>query len=237
MTLDKHHITLYIAAFVLALGLTFSVTYFVEARIADANASKLAVMQAQSVLKDQQNIQFQQQIAATVKQLQDTTVALQATNAQQVSTISSLKQQLQDQKGKDATLPPTDLASRIQTLAPGGNVVVDTTGYHLDQAEAVSVAQVLEEPPILQQELVSDQTIITNDAAIISNDAKVLDAEKQSHVSDVGALQSKLDTANQEIKTVKAQARKGKLKWFGIGYVAGFASSAILKAFAVNFPL
>jgi hypothetical protein len=227
MILDKHHITLYVVGIVFALGLT----YLYESKVADREHEQYLKEKAISDLKDQQNVQFQQQIAATIKQLQDQQTVLQATNAQQASTIDVLKKQLQTQKGKDATLPPTDLANRIQTLAPGGAVTVVADGYHLDQTEAVVIAQALEEPPVLRQELTADETIISNDTAIIANDTKILDAEKQSHGSDVTTLQAKLDTANQEIKDVKAQARKGKLKWFGIGYIAGFASSEILKAF------
>lgn len=237
MTLDKHHITLYIVTIALTLGLTLTTTYFIESRMADKNEQKYEVLKAQSDLATQQNTQFQQQAAQTIAELQATSKQLAATSAQQQSTITSLKQQLQDQKGKDATLPPTDLASRIQTLAPGGLITVVSDGYHLDQTEAVSIAQVLEEPPILKQEIAADETIISNDTAIIANDAKVLSTEQQSHQSDVTTLQSKLAADDQEIKTVKAQARKGKLKWFGIGYVAGFASSALLKAFVVNWPL
>lgn len=233
MTLDKHHIVLYAVAIIFALGLT----YTIESRVADRAEQKYEKAQAIADLKDQQNTQFQQQIQATIQQLQTQNTQLQAISAQQATTINSLQQQLKDQKGKDATLPPSGLAARIQSLAPGGNITVVSTGYNLDQAEAVSIAQALEEPPILKQELAADDTIIKNDTAVITNDAKVLDAEKQSHGSDVSALQAKLDAANLEIKDVKAQARKGKLKWFGIGYVAGFASHALLKAFVINFPI
>jgi uncharacterized protein HemX len=237
MTLDKHHVTLYVVAIALTLGLALSTTYFIESRIADRNQQKYEVLKAQSDLLTQQNTQFQQQAAQTITQLQETSKQLAATSTQQQATITSLKQQLQDQRGKDASLPPTDLANRIQVLAPGGSITAVADGYHLDQAEAVSVAQALEEPPILRQEITADEIIIGNDTAIIANDAKVLSTEQQSHQSDVKTLQSKLDADDQEVKTVKAQARKGKLKWFGIGYVAGFASHAILKSFVVNWPL
>jgi hypothetical protein len=233
MTLDKHHIILYAVAIVFALGLT----YTIESGVADRAEQKYEKAQAIADLKDQQNIQFQQQIQATIQQLQTQNTQLQAISAQQATTINSLQKQLTTQKANDATLPPSGLAQRIQSLAPGGTITVVATGYNLDQAEAVSIAQALEEPPVLKQELAADDTIIKNDTAIIINDAKVLDAEKQSHGSDVSAMQAKLDAANLEIKDVKAKARKGKLKFFGIGYIAGFASSEILKAFVPSFRL
>jgi hypothetical protein len=233
MILDRHHIILYVVAIIFALGLT----YTIESRVADRAEQKYEKAQAIADLKDQQNTQFQQQIQATIQQLQMQNTQLQAISAQQATTINSLQKQLTTQKANDATLPPNALAARIQTLAPGGSVSVVPNGYLLDQLEAVSIAQALEEPPVLKQELAADDIIIKNDTSVITNDAKVLDAEKQSHGSDVSALQAKLDAANLEIKDVKAKARKSKLKFFGVGYIAGFASSAILKAFVVNFPL
>lgn len=233
MTLDKHHIGLYAVAIVFALGLT----YLYESREANKEHDKYEQMKAISDLQQQQNTQFQQQIQSTIQQLQTQNTQLQAISAQQATTISSLQKQLTIQKANDATLPPDVLASHIKTLAPGGSISVVPNGYLVDQPEAVSIAQALEEPPVLKQELTADDTIIKNDAAVITNDAKVLDAEKQSHGSDVAALQAQLGTANQEIKDVKAQSRKGKLKWFGIGYIAGFASSEILKAFVPAFHL
>lgn len=223
MTLDKHHLTLYVAAIVLALGLI----YAIESRIASRAEQKYEDLKTLADQKDSSNAQFQKQIADQMAQLAMQNTQLQAANQQQTVLVSSLISQLQANKKKDATLAPNDLASRIQTLAPGGSITVVGTAYQMDQSEAVSVAQALEEPAILKQELASDQTVITNDVAIIANDAKVLDSEKQSHTSDVTAIQAKLDAANQEITVVKAQARKSKFKWFIAGVVTGFTLGRI----------
>lgn len=231
MTLDKHHITLYIIAIGLALILTYAITDSLAARKQSKDEQELAVLKAQSDAKDQQNIQFQQQIIQQVKQLTDQNTQLQTQNQAQQKIIQTVTQQLQAQKKTDATLPPSDLANRITTLAPGGTVTVLPDGYKLDQQEAVAVTQTLEEVPALMQQMDADNKVIDNDTMIIENDSKVLVAEKQSHVSDVSSLQAKLDTANQQVKVEKDKARHGKLKWFGIGYVAGFGSAIVLKAF------
>lgn len=223
MTLTKHHVVLYIAAIVLALGLT----YAIESRIASRAEQKYEDLKTLADQKDSSNAQFQKQITDQMAQLALQNTQLQAANQQQYVLVSSLLSQLKANKTKDATLAPNDLASRIQTLAPGGSVTVVGSAYQLDQVEAVSVAQALEEPAILNQELAADQTVIANDTAIIANDAKVLDSEKQSHKSDVTAIQAKLDAANQEITTVKDQARKSKFKWFIAGVVTGFTLGRI----------
>ncbi len=223
MILTKHHIVLYALIVVFALGLT----YTIESKVADRSEQKYEQLQAISNLKDQQNTQFQQQIAQQVTQLQAQTNQLQADKVQQATIITNLTQQLTAQKAKDVTLPPAALADRISTLAPGGTVTVDPRGYLLDQAAGVAVVQTLESVPVLQQQLTADNKAIKDDDGTIANDATVLAAEKQSHTSDVGAVQAKLDASNQEITAVKEQARKSKFKWFLAGVVTGFTLGRI----------
>jgi hypothetical protein len=237
MTLTKHHVALYLGLIVFALILTYVIVDSIDSKKLLKDEEALAVLKAQSDAKDQQNTQFQQQIIQQVKQLTDTNTQLQAQNQQTQKDKLILQAQLEAQKKTDAALPPTDLAARIQTLAPGGTVTVITDGYKLDQTEAVIVAQALEEPAELKRELDKDETTIKNDTAIIANDASILDAEKKSHSSDMSALQAKLDMANGQIKVEHDKIGKGKLKWFGIGYVAGFGSAIILKSFVTTFKL
>lgn len=229
MTLDKHHITLYIVAITLAIAFTLGITYEIESKLADHNEQKYEQMKAISDEHDSSNAQFQKQVVDQLTQMQADNQQQKALNAQNQATIVSLKQQLQDQKSKDATLPPTDLANRIGTLAPGGSITVVADGYHLDQAEAVSIAQTLEEPAALQTQINLDEMIISRDDKIISNDDKSLDSEKAAHAADVATLTADKETLNQQITTLKSEARKGKLKWFGIGYVAGLISGKIIS--------
>jgi hypothetical protein len=237
MILDRHHLTLYAVAIAFALILTYSITDSLAARKQAKDEQALAVLKAQSDAKDQQNTQFQQQILQQVKQLTDQNSQLQVQNQQAQKANAALQAQLDVQKKKDATLPPTDLAARIQTLAPGGTVTVIPDGYKLDQAEAVIIAQTLEEVSTWEMKYEADRKVIDNDTAIIANDASILDAEKKSHGSDVSSLQAKLDTANQQVKVANDKTHHGKLKWFGIGYVAGFGSAVILKSFVTVFTL
>ena len=221
--LDKHHIILYVVAIIFALGLT----YTIESKVADRAEAKYQQAKAISDQKDATNAQFQKQIADTLTQLQNQSDQLKAANVQQQTTIASLKQQLQEQKTKDATLPPTELASRIQALAPGGTVTISGSNYLLDQPEAVVVAQSLESVPVLQQQITADETVIGNDTTIIANDAKALDAEKQAHTSDNVTAALDKATLNDQIKSIKDDARKSKFKWFIAGVVAGFTLGRI----------
>ena len=221
--LDKHHVVLYAVAIVFALGLT----YIVESKLADHNEQKYEAMKALSDQKDSTNAQFQKQIVDQLAQMKAENDQQILLNTQDRATINSLKQQLQDQKSKDATLPPTDLAARIQALAPGGVVTVIADGYKLDQVEAVVVAQTLEEPAALHTQIALDEKIIQRDDSIIANDGKALDSEKGAHAADVATLVADKETLNQEIITIKAEARKSKLKWFLAGLITGFGLGRI----------
>src|SRR5487761_192018 len=117
MVLDRHHITLYIIAIGFALVLTYAITDSLAARKQAKDEQELAVLKAQSTAKDQQNIEFQKQIAIQVSQLATQNSQLQTQNQTQQKIIQTVTQQLQVQKKTDATLPPTDLANRIETLA------------------------------------------------------------------------------------------------------------------------
>jgi hypothetical protein len=248
MILDKHHITLYVVAIAFAMILTYSIADSLAARKQAKDEQALAVLQAESKVKDQQNVLFQQQMAQITQQLTNTNLQLQADKVAQQKQIQVLQGELANRKQQDATLPPDQLAKHMGDLVTGVLPTIITPKeqisnlsavdvYLFTQDEVVKVEQALEEPPVLKQQIAADEVIITKDTAIIANDATILDTEKKSHGSDVTALQAKLDAANGQIKVEKDKARHGKLKWFGIGYVAGFGSAIVLKAFVPIFTL
>jgi hypothetical protein len=223
MILTKHHIILYAVAIVFALGLT----YVIESNVADKADAKYQQQVAVDQQKDASNTQFQQQAVNELAQIKSENDQQQVLIAQAQATIATLKQQLQDQQGKDAVLPPNDLAARIQTLAPGGKVTVAPSGYTLDQPEAVAIAKDLESVPVLTQELGLDQETISRDDTIIANDGKALADEKAAHAADNATAVIDKKTLNDQIASLKADARKSKFKWFIAGVVTGFTLGRI----------
>jgi len=218
LTLDKHHIILYIAAFAFALvGV-----YLIEARVADKAESQVQAAKEQAAVIAQQNKDFQQQVAQQVQQLVLQNAQLQQANQALAAQIAQTNALLAEQKHKDSTLPPNQLAERIVTLAPGGSIKVVPDGYLIDQPEAVAIAQTLEEVPALTKNVGDLQKENSNLSTELANDSKTLDLEKQSHASDTNSLNSVITADKAELKAVKAECRKSKLKWFGIGVVVGF---------------
>src|SRR5579859_6434682 len=186
MTLDKHHLTLYAVAIVLSLVLAYGIADHFSAAKISKDEQQLAVLQAQADAKNQQNIQFQQQIAQQIQQLTSTNQQLQADKLTQQKQIQTLQTQLTNRKQQDALLPPDQLAKHMGDLVTGVMPTIiepkeqisnlsAVDAYLFTQDEVVKVEQALEEPPVLKQQIAADEVIIKNDTAIITNDASILD--------------------------------------------------------------
>jgi len=218
LNLDHHHLILYGVAICLALG----GVYLIEARVADNATARANAAEGKAQLISEQNKQFQTQVSQQVQQLVLANSQLQQANQALSAQIAQTNAILAQQKKVDASLPPNELAKRIVSLAPGGNVTVEANGYLVDQSEAVAIAQTLEEVPALTANLGKLESENANLTTVVANDSKTLDLEKQSHASDVTSLNAALAAGKAELGAVKAQCRKSKLKWFGVGVVVGF---------------
>ena len=207
--LTAHHVVLYAAlAIVIGIGI-----YFVESKYAALQEARAqAAEQALAVEKDHN--------AQLVKQFTDNEAKRQLELQQIYQTIAQIQTQTKVQIIHDKTAPAPEVGHRIETITgvPQGTITLNPQDdlivplplardivVKLDQGEAdakvvVQQAKVIE----TQKGTISDQT------AIIAEDKKVLVAT--------------IDADKKELNAEKANARKGKLKWFGIGFVAGFVT-------------
>lgn len=197
MVIDKKHIIGWGLAVLLALGLV----YAIEARVADKADARANTAEAQLVLIQKQNTDFQ---ASVQKQID----ALTATNV-------SLQSALLAQQRKDAQLTPTQLGNRLADLAgvQSGDVQLEPTGhFDLTPQAVLEAALKLEQVPVLTQQL--------------ANETQALDLEKQAHKSDLDASNAALAVCKTDVAKVTADARKAKWKWFAAGVVVGFLGRA-----------
>lgn len=197
MVIDKKHIIGWGLAVLLALGLV----YAIEARVADKADARANTAEAQLVLIQKQNTDFQ---ASVQKQID----ALTATNV-------SLQSALLAQQRKDAQLTPTQLGNRLADLAgvQSGDVQLEPTGhFDLTPQAVLEAALKLEQVPVLTQQL--------------ANETQALDLEKQAHKSDLDASNAALAACKTDVAKVTADARKAKWKWFAAGVVVGFLGRA-----------
>ena len=218
-----------IAAVVIFLG-------YVKITNIIAEHDKEQLQQAQIVADAQkaQNAQLAQQVAADAAQLKELSDKLTAQNQQLANANTALASALINRQKTDATLPPTDLANRWMQLVPDmppGGVKVATTGeFDVTPAASVATTQQLEKVPVLTEQLKNETTAKENDDKIITQQTtSIFDLNGQ--VTGLNKLIVDNDKVCQAaIKVEKDNARKGKRKWFIIGYIAGFASKVFLTS-------
>lgn len=214
-----------------------------------AEHDKAQLQQAQIVANAQAaaNAQLAQQAEANAKQIEEDKAQLQALsdkltaqNQQLVNANTALATALTKQQKTDASLPVPDLVNRWAQLAPGTNfagAIGSGNNVTVTPANAVATVQQLEKVPVLTQQLANETTEKTNDDTLINQQSKsIFDLNNQ-----VGTLNNSVTGLNKQIvdnsavcqaaiKVEKDNARKGKRKWFIIGYIAGFASKAFLAS-------
>lgn len=205
------HLVLISLLFVSLVG---SVYLFDSRRVDKADyAAQLAQQHEAQVVAA--NTTFQQQTQARIAELTATVAQLQS--KQQVR-----NSQLATQQKTDESLAPTDLADRWEKLVPDSKVLPTPSGYILDSASGLETIQSLEQLPVLTANL-ADETQIANS---FQSEYKL---EQSAHISDNETCKVQLATDATVLKSVKADARKSKWKWFIAGVVTGFIGRSAIK--------
>ena len=204
--------------------------YGVEALIAKhdaANASKYEAILAAQVA---QTTVLQQQLKTDEANWQLVMAQLLAQNAQLSQTIAQRNVQNVQKQKEDASLTAQAAAQKLaqQTNAGPKDVVAGPNDdITITLPIARSIVGSLDLLPILQANLLDTQRQLSNETELFNNSqanvaeqAKLIESQKVQMVD-----QAKAYTA--EITLVKAQARKSKLKWFGIGVIVGMIGGHI----------
>ena len=226
----KTHAPLIVAAGVL------SIAGWATVKIVNHNAEvdHDKAVQSQTILQQQatQNAQIAEQVKQEQQTLQQFFLQQQAQNAALVSAITARNQQVVVQQKSDASLPPTELAARWNfLLGTTGQVQTASGGYAVTESAAVSTTQQLEELPVLQANVGDLQIQIANKDKVIDDGKKLVD-DQTSQIKGLGVqIVDGQKACAATITAVKAEARRGKLKWFGIGYVAGLMTRGAIKIF------
>ena len=214
-----HHIFMLLVVGVLVV----SSVYGVESIVARHDHAAALEKQALAQTLIQQNQQFQQQTQATINSLAQQNVALQAEVGTLASAITARDAQLRTQQAQIPTLTPDQLSVEWQKdIKNAGNVKpLPAGGYSVDQTGAVATVQLLESEATLEVDKADLQKQNSNLQVQFTNEVAIYEAEKKAHDSDNAANKATISAKDAEIKDVKAQCRKSKLKWLGIGILIG----------------
>jgi hypothetical protein len=240
--LDTGHIVLT----VLLIAVLLIGVYIFDAKraeLADARTAKAEAVSVQAradaTLSAKQNIDFQAQTVAQLDALAQARASLLQANLVISQAQTQRKADLAVQQAAVAKAAPSDVAKDWEGLIPTAAVTAVPGGFTIDAAGGLATVQELLQVPVLNSTITDLGQVINSDNKVITNYATALSDEKASHVSDVKNDAIQLTSAKDDLKTAKdqrdkavADGRKGKLKWFGIGFVTGYIAAittAVLK--------
>jgi hypothetical protein len=228
VTDDLNWLKTHLVLLVILVSLTFGGVYGVETLVAKHDASTASQYQAIAAATAAQNATIQAQTQQQIALLAAQNSQLEAQISQLSQAISNRDAELIKQQAKIPALTPVQVASNIQPFLSKGIATVEPTGILLDTPASQEVLTQLEELPICKADEADLKAIETKQETEIANLSTsngslqtALTSEKASHKADVEADAT-------ELVKVKADARKSKLKYLGIGYVAGFLSRKLV---------
>lgn len=213
-----HHILMLVIVGVLVIGSV----YGIESVIARHDHENALEKQAFAQTLAQQNQTFQAQTQTQINTLVQQNTALQQQIGVLATAITTRDSQLRTQQAQVPALTPDQLSVEWQKdIKNAGNIKPILGGYQVDQSAAVASLQAIEAVPVLQQDILDLQTSNKNLGVQIVNETAIYEDEKKAHASDNTANKAAIDAQNAKIKDLNAQCRKSKLRWFGLGFLAG----------------
>lgn len=194
-----------------------------------AEKIKVATDQNQLAQQQKQVQQLQQSYQDTTKQTADLVKLLENDNQQIEQQIQVLGRTLAAQQSTDAKLSTDDLIKRLELLTNQQNLQTNSNGgVSLDKNQTVTTTQTLEQVPVLQKQVVDQKQQLDNKDSEINN----LTTQNNSASLLLQNLNMELadqkKTCSQEVAQLKMSGFKGRLKWFGIGYAAGFITKVFV---------
>ena len=194
--------------------------YGVESIIAKHDEQAAAKYAAIATQANQQNQQFQSQVLAEMKVLADQNQQLANSNTQ-LATALTQRQKVEVNIPKQVgTMTATQVATQLGGTATGDNVTLPLPAAQTALTDVLLVPQLQSDKKDLQDQLTNETQIATNNKKLYDDEVVALTGEQKAHAAD------KLASAT-EITALKADARKSKLKWFGIGVLVGYGLRVI----------
>lgn len=221
----KHHVILLL----IVVGLVIGSVYGIESVISNHDHEAAIRMETLAQTLVQQNQTVQQQLKAQIDTLTQQNIALQKEVSSLANAIATRDAKLKTVQAQVPQLSPDQLSLEWQKSVKTGTVKPETGGYLVDQPAAVATLQALEALPVLNQDITDLQKSNANLNVQLVNETAIYDAEKKSHGSDNDTNKTVIAAKDAELKDVKAQCRKSKLKWFGAGVVVGFLGRSFAK--------
>ena len=178
------------------------------------NHDHATLQQAQVIaaVQEEKNVALAKQVAeqaAEYKKLADT---VNAQNAALEQANVNLVNALIKQQHTDATLPPSDLVARWNTLVPQAGATVTPSGVALPAQGAVSTVQSLESIPVLTTQVANTQKELDNAQSLVTAEGQqvtTLNTEVGSLRTQLGDNQAVCQAQIAVVRARLARARDG----------------------------
>jgi len=204
----------------IAACLIFGAVYGVESVIAKHDEKNAQAIAAIVDAQTKQNQQFQISIKAQIDTLVQQNQVLESENQTLIAALAK-RQVIENQVPiKNQNLSAVEAAKALGGTSDGDNVV-------LELPIARNVVTQVQLVPLLQQDkadLEKSNGLLTTE---VVNAQSALDLERKAHESDNTTNAGIIKERDTTISTLKAECRKSKLKWFGIGFVAGYITGKV----------
>jgi hypothetical protein len=208
-------------ALVLAFG-CFGVSkyYDHEATVKQAQATAAAQVAAADAVNSKKLADQSQQVAQQYAALIQT---LSAENASLNSAMTQRAVQQKTQINVDTNLPMAGVSARWTVLLPTVTPTAPLTGgLSLTAQQAHDSLVYMEQVPVLLQDL-KDETAIAGNYQAEVQKSDLLNADLNAQVTGLQKENTDLVAKDKaDVAQAKAEGRKGKIKYFKIGFVSGF---------------
>lgn len=218
------------AIFALSIGcLVVMSIYVVDGIVAKHDAATASKDQAQLTAQVQQNHELIVEAQNRDAMLQQTITALTAANAQLSASQKARNVELSLQAQSNATLSAQQAADRLtqQTKAAPDEITASNNDVTIDLPITRNIVTDLDTLPVVQSNLADTQKQLDNETQIATVAQNDVTAQKTEVIGLNKQITDAQKTCNAQIASVKADARKSKMKWFGLGFVAGFITGHI----------
>lgn len=180
---------------------------------------------AEAALASQKSLDAQNAstVAQVQSQYQSIVQSLTAQNASLAANVAQRQVTLVTRQTENATLPPTDLAKRLQVLTgvQDADISADTTGLKLTPIGALTTVNLLETLPVLQANLADTKADLGTTQAALGA-ANTVIAAQGTQITGLNATlvtQAKADKA--ELDAAKKRGRLQSFRWFVRGFFVG----------------
>jgi hypothetical protein len=208
----------------LALALVGCVYLYDSKKVTEAN-SKAALAETTAQIQDKNNAAYQSQLATQLADLTQRNTQLDAEFSSLSQSISSRNSSLLREQHQANVLQPSQLSDDWSLLIHSPqSVTFSQNVYQVTPDAAIKTVQQLEAVPILTSNLADEDKQIDTLKDMVGNTSKALGVETDSHKADQAACVVDKKALSDQLDKAKSDGRKGKLKWFGIGFVAGFVA-------------